>query len=191
MGKKNSKQNSKYDRGWKLAKQAARNCNESFETKVKQARKKEIEISKEFINHSLKCSPNFLGCYAEDQLENLSLTSFPCFLIVNIDSSNMMGSHWIAIGIFSEKVEIFDSLGFDIFNWSRVPCSLLTFLHNISRSRRVLVSPRLQPNDSNMCGFYCIYYIIRRAFSPFINLTDHFDLSDITVNDSKLLQFFQ
>ena len=191
MGEKNSKQKSKYDRGWKLAKQAARNCNQSFETKIKQASKKEIEVTSEFITHSLKCSPNFIGCYAEDQLENLSLTSFPCFLIVNIDSSNMPGSHWIAIGIFSERVEIFDSLGFDIFNWSHVPCSLLNFLHNMSRSRRVFVSPRLQPDNSNMCGFYCMYYIIRRAFTPFIHLTDHFDLSNLTTNDSKLLNFFQ
>ena len=191
MGEKNSKQKSKHDRGWKLAKQAARNCNKSFETKIKQAWKKEIEISSSFITQSLKCSPNFIGCYAEDQLENLSLTSFPCFLIVNIDSSNMPGSHWVAIGIFPEGIEIFDSLGFDIFNWSRVPCSLLTFLHNISRSRRVFVSPRLQPDDSNICGFYCIYYIIRRAFSPFAYLTDCFDLSNLKLNDSKLLQFFQ
>ena len=45
MGEKGSKQKPKYDRGWKLAKQAARNCNKSFEAKIKQTREKEIEVT--------------------------------------------------------------------------------------------------------------------------------------------------
>ena len=138
----------------------------------------------------LNCTPHFLGCFSDDEISKLVLKP-TCFIIVNLDISLGPGSHWIALGIFPNSIEVFDSLGFDIFNWTRVPCSLLTFLHNISRSRRVFVSPRLQPDDSNMCGFYCIYYIIRRAFSPFINLTDNFDLTDFTVNDFKLQQFFQ
>ena len=191
MGEKITKQKQGHDRGWELAKQAARNCNKSFTKKIKQAYKKEIETTAEFINSSLNCSPNFLGCKAEDQLKNLQITSFPCFLIVNIDSSGMKGSHWIALGLFSSKIEIFDSLGFDIFNWSRVPHNLLEFLHRQSRSKRVVVSPRIQSNDSSMCGFYCIYYVIRRAFNNFTDLTDYFDSQNFPLNDFKLLNFFK
>ena len=127
MGKSNTKEKQKYDRGWELAKQASRNCNKSFTEKIEQARKKEILVNSEFITNSLQCTPNFIGCYAENELESLSITSFPCLMIVNIDSINMIGSHWIAIGLFTDKIEIFDSLGFNIFNWTRVPSTLLNF----------------------------------------------------------------
>ena len=74
-----------------------------------------------------KCLPSFLGCFAENELASLKLQTFPCFLISNIDTRNMKGSHWIGLGIFKDRVEIFDTLGFNVFNWSRVPCSLLNF----------------------------------------------------------------
>ena len=191
MGKTNTKEKSKHDRGWELAKQASRNCNKSFATKIEQARKKEIILNTDFINRSLKCSPNFIGCYAEDELEKISLTSFPCFLIVNIDSSNMIGSHWIAIGIFTDKIEIFDSLGFKFFNWPRLPCTLLTWLHHLTVSRRVIVTPVIQSNDSYMCGFYCIYYVIRRVFNSFDELSSCFDSDNPERNDNLLLKFFK
>ena len=190
MGEKITKEKSKYDRGWKLAQQTARNCNKSFASKIEQARKKEIVVTNDFITQSLKCVPNFLGCYAEDQLETLKLTGFPCFLIANIDSSNMKGTHWISIGIFKNKIEIFDSLGFDIFNWNRVPCSLLNFLHNLSVSRRVLIAPCIQSNKSALCGFYSMYYVIRRAFSSFSDISNCFDTHNLEQNDLILSQFF-
>ena len=191
MGKAFTKEKFKYDRGWELAKQASRNCNQSFTEKIEQARKKETVISSAFINHSLKCSPNFIGCYAEDELEQLSITSFPCFLIVNIDSIDMKGSHWIAIGLFTEKIEIFDSLGFNIFNWSRIPSILLNFLHNFSVSREVIISPTIQSNDSLLCGFYCIYYVIRRMFNTFNELSSCFDPKNRKQNDNILCKFFK
>ena len=191
MGEKITKQKQRHDRGWKLAKQTARNCNQSFEAKIKQAWKKEITISTNFLNESLKNTANYLGCYAENQLNDLRITSFPCYLIVNIDSSDMVGSHWVALGLFRENIEIFDSLGFDMFNWTRIPCNLFNFLHRQSRNKRVIISPRIQNDESSMCGFYCIYYIISRAFNTFTSLTNYFDLNDLTLNDSKLIQFFK
>ena len=43
------------------------------------------------INSLLHCVPNFIGCFAEDELSSMTFNSFPCFLIVNIDSSKMIG----------------------------------------------------------------------------------------------------
>ena len=191
MGKSNTKEKQKYDRGWELAKQASRNCNKSFTEKIEQARKKEILVNSEFITNSLQCTPNFIGCYAENELENLSITSFPCLMIVNIDSINMIGSHWIAIGLFTDKIEIFDSLGFNIFNWTRVPSTLLNFLHNFSVSREVHITPMIQPDDSVLCGFYCIYYVIRRLYNTFSELSSCFDSKSRKNNDNILLKFFK
>ena len=178
------------DRIWKLGKQAARRCSQNFKTKIKEKTKK---LNAKFITSTLKCSPFFIGCYAENQLKSLTITHFPCFMIVNIDSSDMNGSHWLAIGLFAEKIEIFDPLGFTIFNWARVPCDLLDFLHRMSVSREVRVSPRIQSDTSNLCGFYCIFYIILRRFTLLRKIVSCFTttFSKMAENDNVLIKFFK
>ena len=178
-------------RNWKLAKQAASNCNKTFAKQIKSSQKEKKGLSGEFITSSLACSPNFIGCFAEDELNNLTITSFPSFLIANIDSSEMKGSHWIAIGIFNEKIEIFDPLGFDIFNWSKVPCDLLDFLHRLSVTRRVHTAPRVQSDSSYLCGFYTIFYVIARKFVSFEHLFKCFCTQFLSRNDKILYEFFK
>ena len=178
-------------RNWQLAKQAANNCNKTFTKEIKSVQKERKGLSGDFITSSLACSANFIGCFAENDLKNLTITSFPSFLIANIDSSEMEGSHWIAIGIFNEKIEIFDPLGFDIFNWSQVPCDLLDFLHRLSVTRRVYTLPRVQSDSSYLCGFYSIFYVIARKFLSFEHLSKCFFTKFLSRNDKILYDFFQ
>ena len=114
-------------------------------------------------------------------------------MIVNVDSTEMNGSHWLAIGIFRETIEIFDPLGFTIFNWARVPCDLLDFLHRMSLSREVKVSPRIQSNASSYCGFYCIFYIILRRFTVLRKIVSRFNtlIARMAENDNVLIKFFR
>ena len=187
MGNSRSHENG---RVWKLGKQAARRCSKKLKTKIKA---KTNQMSASFITKALKCSPNFIGCFAENQLKSLTVTQFPCFLIVNVDSTDTSGSHWLAIGIFKNSIEIFDPLGFTIFNWARVPCDLLDFLHRMSLTRQVRVSPRIQSDQSSYCGFYCIFYIILRRFTVLRNIVARFSIvfSKMIQNDNVLIQFFQ
>lgn len=178
-------------RNWQLTKQAANHCNKTFAKEIKSAQKEKKGLSDGFITSSLACSPCFIGCYAENELRNLTITSFPAYLIANIDSSDMEGSHWIAIGIFKEKIEIFDPLGFDIFNWSQVPCDLLDFLHRLSVTRRVYVAQRVQSDSSYLCGFYAIYYVIARKFLSFEQLFKCFCTNFLSRNDKILHDFFK
>ena len=189
MGQTNPSQTNA--RNWQLAKQAANNCNQTFAKEIKSSQKQKKGLSGEFITSSLACSSNFIGCYAENELNNLTITSFPSFLIANIDSSEMKGSHWIAIGIFNDKIEIFDPLGFDIFNWSKVPCDLLDFLHRLSVSRRVKTAPRVQSDSSYLCGFYTIFYVIARKFVSFEHLFKCFCTQFLSRNDKILYDFFK
>ena len=179
------------ERSWKLGKQTARDCDSSFARKIEKIKKEKIIISADFITDSLKCASNFLGCFSEDQLKNVSITSFPCFLIVNIDSSNMTGSHWIGIGIFKESIEIFDPLGFNIFNWPRIPHGLHEFLHGFSVSRRVKIIPRIQSDSSFLCGLYSIYYVIRRKTASFETCFKCFNFKNFIVNDGIVCNFFE
>ena len=64
------------ERSWKLGKQTARDCDSSFARKIEKIKKEKIIISADFITDSLKCASNFIGCFSEDQLKNISITSF-------------------------------------------------------------------------------------------------------------------
>ena len=162
-------------------------------TQTKKIIKKVFETKKGLREKTIlrlgKCVPSFLGCFAENELSSLKLQTFPCFLISNIDTRNMKGSHWIGLGIFKDRVEIFDSLGFNVFNWSRVPCSLLNFLHRITLSRSVFLSPCIQNSKSVLCGFYSLLYIQARQSLSFNEIVNLFS-KDLAANDEILMSLF-
>ena len=178
------------DRFWKLGQQAAHRCSQDFASEIKKTKK---GVTSGFITENLKCLPSFLGCFPENNLSSLIVNFYPSFFIVNIDSDHMEGSHWLAIGIFKNSIEIYDPLGFKIFNWNRIPCSLLNFLHRMAVSKRVVVSPRIQSNYSNLCAFYCIFYLLLRGFCSMRKINSFFCTlnSKLSHNDSVLYSFFK
>ena len=135
----------------------------------------------------LQGAPNFVGCLAEDQIEFTRIQSFPAFFIVNIDSSDKNGSHWISIGIFNDSVEIFDTLGFKIFKWASIPCHLLKFLHRIIGQRTLKISKRIQGPDSIFCGYYCVFYVLMRPFFTWNVIQKQFT-TDFSKNDKQLIK---
>ena len=136
----------------------------------------------------LRYASNFIGVYAEDQLKNLSITTFPCFLIINLDSSHMRGSHWVAVRISKTSLEIFDSLGFQILSWPRIPCNLLNFLRRWSHHRKTFLSPVIQSQDSVLCGFFCLVFIISRQVVSFKRFLNIFKAPE--QNDTLLINLF-
>ena len=167
-----------------------RACNfQEIKHKIKKAQKNKEAVKASNINRLLKCCPDFLGCFAEDELESLTLRKLPCYLIVNIDSSNLEGSHWIALGLFQDRLEIQDPLGFTIFNWARVPCKLMKFCHLYGSRRKILVAKRVQPSLSVLCGFYCIYYVIFRQIFSMRKIQSVFG-ANLNKNDSRLIKNF-
>ena len=167
-----------------------RACNfEKIKHKVQKAKKNQKPIKASHIQRILKCCPNFIGCFAEDELSDLKLRLFPCFLIVNIDSSNLGGSHWIALGLFQDRLEIMDPLGFNIFNWKRVPCQLMNFCHLFGSRRKIYVTKRIQSNTSSLCGFFCINYVIFRQLYSLQKVQNVFS-ANWTRNDDQLIKNF-
>ena len=174
----------------KPVKSKTSNC---YQDKIRKEAQKTIEtkilISGSQINAFLKCRPHFIGCYAEDELSSLSIHSFPCFLIVNIDQKHMKGSHWIALGIFRQTIEIIDPLGFKLFNWGRIPCHLLNFLHIMSQSREISIMKPIQSDQSILCAYFCISYIINRKSQSLNQFQNRFS-NDLDKNDSILINSF-
>ena len=155
---------------------------------IKKAQKEKTGISKYGLLKLLHKTKNFIGVFAEDQLRNLSITSFPSFLVVNLDSSYMRGSHWIALRISSESIEIFDPLGFQILNWPRIPCHLLQFLQRWSSHRQTSLCPVIQSKKSVLCGYFCLFFILCRQFMSFQRILSHFKIRKC--NDNRLIKFF-
>ena len=182
-------QKSKFE--WKRFRQSSTkktfNCSQRIKTKVKKA-KNGGSFDEKTIESILSCRNSFAGCYAANELENLFIKT-PCFIIVNLDDRQMNGSHWIAIGCFQNKLEIFDPLGFDLSKWPRLPSSLLSFLHKYSFARKIKISKRLQSHNSNLCGLFCIFYVMNRPYKSFSRLQSVFS-SHLRLNDSILVRSF-
>ena len=106
-------------------------------------------------------------------------------MIVNIDSKGDPGSHWLALKVDDESLEIFDPLGFEIFNWKSVPCQLLEFIHHHSKHKKVLISPRIQSDLSEICALYCCFFIFYRNFNSFQTLCSLFS-ETLSENDTRL-----
>ena len=174
-------------RGLRIAKKQCKF--EKIKSEIIESEKTRKGAKKSKINQILSCTPQFIGCFAENELSRLTLTSFPCSLIVNLDHQNLPGSHWVALFITKQTIEIWDTLGFRILDWPRIPCTLLKFLHRQLLSRRVIVSKRIQHSESVLCGFYCIFFIICRPFLSFHALSANFS-ANFSINDKFLLKFF-
>ena len=167
------------------------------EEKTCQSRKiiqKEIKKDKALktiqILNILKDAPHFVDCLAEDEIASTKIQSFPSYFIVNIDSSDQSGSHWIAVGIYKDMIEIFDPLGFKIFKWSRIPCKLLQFLHRLVGTRTLKISKRIQSSNSNLCGFYCIFYVLMRPYFSWNMIERQFTVN-LANNDLKLINLLK
>ena len=152
---------------------------------IAQANKKGLNCKT--ILSLVTCLPNFLGCFAQDTLSE-SFIRPPCTLLVNIDSFYLPGSHWLAIGLFKDTLEIFDPLGFKMFLWESVPCDLLRFLHQYGQNRKVLISKRVQPLDSYNCAFYTLFYVFQRFHYSFEKIQSCF--SSMKQNENVLKKFF-
>ena len=174
---------------WKLTRKEKNNCYQAYKkAKAMQASSKGLNSSE--ITTLLSSTRNFIGVYAQDEIKNLSVSQYPSFLIINLDSISFGGSHWIAVGIFKAHIEIFDSLGFNIFNWPHIPCDLLNFLLKFSVGRKVLVSKRLQSDNSTLCGLYCVFYVLARITLRFSFIQNLFS-DNLTRNDKVLINLLK
>jgi hypothetical protein len=81
----------------------------------------------------------------------------PHALIINTDSSNLPGKHWIAIYLpEGGQGEVMDSYGL------LPPTTVQRWLNE--QTQHWVSNPYLiQPPESDSCGQFCAYYLIRRS----------------------------
>lgn len=158
---------------------------------IEKERETQTGVSSNIINSLLSNFPHFIGCFAQDHLQTLIIRSLPVSLIVNFDNSTVSGSHWVAIRIDRNVLDIFDPLGFNIDRWPKIPHFLLQFLHKFSQHRRVRISKEIQPINSSLCGFYCIFFVYFRLSHTFHACAEKFSRTDFSKNDKILYNIFK
>jgi len=99
----------------------------------------------------------FEGVYASDTLKEIQKR--PRLVVSNTDPSGRSGTHWVAFFFEGDNVDFFDSLGQLMSEYSP---------HFVNFSKQFASSfnyakIRTQPINSDLCGYYCIYFAYHRC----------------------------
>ena len=112
--------------------------------------------------------------------------TYPTAYVVNSHPSSKPGEHWVAMYFDKNgKGEYFDSYGLspDIFGFTE-------FMNKNSTSWD-FNKKTLQSLFSNVCGHYCIYFILFRCRGVSMrDITAHFS-SNLTENDRRVANFIK
>ena len=121
------------------------------------------------LNQALSTNPYFIGVYPRDRLpKTLDLCRRqrpPLTLIVNTDTCNLSGRHWVAAYIDqSGHAEYFDSLA------QPIPYHISLWLTRFAAQWTYVLHPFIDPPIQNMssqtCGAFTFYFVHRR---PLLN----------------------
>lgn len=115
----------------------------------------------------LSNDPYFIGVYSRDclpmSLINCRRQQPPLTLIVNTDTSNLGGRHWVAV--FIDELyhgEYFDSLSQPIPQ--HISLWLSRFSNQWNYVLRPFIDPPIQSINSLTCGAFTYYFVRQRPF---------------------------
>lgn len=102
--------------------------------------------------HWMRFDPTFIGVFSLDTIPHVNeiISGF----IVNTDTANLPGQHWIAVRIVQDQAWIFDPLAL-------LPPTQLCqhlVLHCDIRILHICNVPT-QPVDAFTCGLHCVYFL--------------------------------
>lgn len=120
------------------------------------------------------------GVHAADQLH--VPTSRPAAMVINTDPSWKPGRHWVAVYVpVRGPWEYFDSYG---------EKPNVSFIRQFLKNRSVVYNSKsLQSPASDVCGHYCIYYLVHRSRGhPMDVIVDRFG-KDAERNDEDVYDF--
>lgn len=97
---------------------------------------------------------NFIGVFPSDKIPPLSSIQSNSSMIVNNQTYNLPGQHWLAILIRQHSIIVFDPLGPNFY-----PHHLVNYLHS-DVNRKVHYSlKRIQNPLVNNCGQLCLDWL--------------------------------
>lgn len=135
------------------------------------------------IDCDVKMKKNVVGVFPADRIPKRHSTN-PYGMIVNTDPHHLPGRHWVAFFINNDHLEAFDSYGHSPGLYS---INLMQFMQ---RFRRVTINTKeLQDSKTNVCGQFCLYYLMCRcrgySMSDIVNTFSN----DLALNDQFVYTF--
>lgn len=131
----------------------------------------------------------FRGVFPADTLPRLNVTDrvdlLPAAYVANCSNAVDNGSHWIAF--YREKpdvIEIFDSYGKPVDTYNKNLLSIIP-----EGTAIVQQSQQLQQTESTVCGQYCLFFILKRAFGISYKQLIHLFTDNLLTNDKMVCQF--
>jgi hypothetical protein len=98
------------------------------------------------LQYYMRFKPNFLEVFCNNHISDTHLLNYS--FIVNTDTCNLNGTHWVAIKVFGLYLIYFDPMGWIPFR---------SILKQFSR-KTIYVNYSLVQNGST-CGEHCVYYL--------------------------------
>ncbi len=130
----------------------------------------------------------FLGCFASDDLPTEINEEIPVCFIGNVDESSEKGSHWVAFNIpKTGYLEYFCPLGISFYHWP----IFVNYIRNImSFDKIVMNTKRVQSINSNLCGVFCIEFLLKRDGGiSFALILNSYSKSNYLCNDLQTLNY--
>lgn len=126
----------------------------------------------------------FLGVFSRDELPAM-IPHYPCSLIINTDTKNLPGKHWVAIYISSfREGEYFDSFG-------QQPSEYVgKWLNQFTLYWKVVNKYPLQNALSLYCGSYALYFINERPQRRNVRDVKQVFTLDVFRNDDFVKRYF-
>ena len=128
-----------------------------YEKNQKRKRKapKNVNMQAKDVERLVSDLCNFGGIFQLGQLAQVKILSFPVSFIINAYN------HWLAVYIDDNCVEIMDSTGY--LGTDGLHETLRRFLYGHIYNKTFTITPRLQSDDSNVCGLYAVSFLYYRT----------------------------
>lgn len=123
---------------------------------------------------------------AIDQLHLIQSKDF--FLICNNQPSTESGMHWVSFCKINKNLEFFDSFGLPIQYYGTL------FSEFVERHGGKVKQcyHQFQSDSSDLCGGYCLYFLISRAREySYENIIESFSTTNTKLNDWKINLFIK
>ena len=140
------------------------------------------QLANQFFND------DFRGVFASNELPNNINCAHRQTLIINTDTNNLPGTHWVALIIYprASYAEYFDSFG-------QPPPNHIKYWLSRHIPNRIWYNPyHVQPIYSILCGYYCIYFLFHRisiSLLPNDFIKRHFEIFILSENDRSVKNF--
>ena len=126
----------------------------------------------------------FDGIFSIDTLSEINTK--PRLIICNTDPSYKAGQHWVLFFFKDNSVDFYDSLGKDI---QECGPEFITFIQNYCNNFKECIG-RTQPNNSSLCGVYCLYYSYAKCIGKSMEeIIDEMKNTEKIVNTVKQIFF--